>query len=308
MMESWHSYPSIYNLGHKAIENLLGVPVNVEEKVDGSQFSFGVDYAGELRARSKGKQLVLDAPEKLFERAVEVIQDLAPLLHRGWTYRGEYLAKPKHNSLAYERTPKNHIIIFDINTNHECYLDYEFKRAEAERIGLECVPLLATGTLSLAQLREIMDRDSILGGQKIEGVVIKPVGYGIFGPDKKVLMGKFVSEAFKEKHAHEWKQSNPGAGDIIELLGEQYRAEGRWQKAIQHLTEAGKLEGDPRDIGALLKEIPADIEKECADEIKDALWKWAWPKIRRKATAGFPEWYKDQLLQKQFAHESQSAA
>lgn len=46
-MESWHSYPSIYNLGHRYIADLLTVPVIVEEKIDGSQFSFGLDEEGE---------------------------------------------------------------------------------------------------------------------------------------------------------------------------------------------------------------------------------------------------------------------
>jgi len=33
------SYPSIYNLGHRYLGDLLDGPVVVEEKVDGSQFS-----------------------------------------------------------------------------------------------------------------------------------------------------------------------------------------------------------------------------------------------------------------------------
>ena len=36
------SYPKVYNLGHKAITDLLLDPIIVEEKVDGSQFSFGM--------------------------------------------------------------------------------------------------------------------------------------------------------------------------------------------------------------------------------------------------------------------------
>ncbi len=39
---SWHSYPKIYGLGHKAITELLSDNVMVEEKIDGSQFSFGI--------------------------------------------------------------------------------------------------------------------------------------------------------------------------------------------------------------------------------------------------------------------------
>ena len=49
-----HSYPSIFNLGHRAVAGLLGGPVIVEEKIDGSQFSFGVTVDGEIVTRSKG--------------------------------------------------------------------------------------------------------------------------------------------------------------------------------------------------------------------------------------------------------------
>jgi hypothetical protein len=34
--------------------------------------------------------------------------------------------------------------------------------------------------------------------------------------------------------------------------------------------------------------------------IKDSLWKWAWPQLRRAVTRGLPEWYKAELMKKQF--------
>jgi hypothetical protein len=71
-------------------------------------------------------------------------------------------------------------------------------------------------------------------------------------------------------------------------------------KAVHHLKEAGKLEESVRDIGIILKEIPNDIEKECLEEIKEHLWLWAWPHLRRMVSRGFPEWYKEELLKKQF--------
>jgi hypothetical protein len=40
--------------------------------------------------------------------------------------------------------------------------------------------------------------------------------------------------------------------------------------------------------------------KECAEEIMDRLYRFAWPHIRRKVTAGLPEWYKAELLRRQF--------
>jgi len=301
-LDSWHSYPSIFALGHRALTELFLDDVLVEEKVDGSQFSFGC-FLGEdgpyLRCRSKGAELNLFAPEKMFLPAIETMQALAPLLTVGWTYRGEFLAKPRHNALMYERVPARHLILFDINSGHEAYLPWEAKAREAERLGLEVVPRLFRGQVTDADMfRSFLDRVSVLGGQKVEGVVVK--NYARFGPDKKVLMGKFVSEAFKETHAKMWKADNPNSGDIIDRLTATYHSQARWQKAVQHLKEAGALVGEPKDIAALFREVPEDIERECMDEIKDKLWEWAWPRIRRGTTVGLAEWYKERLLAQQF--------
>jgi hypothetical protein len=292
-----HSYPTIYAMGHRAIADLLSGPVNVEEKIDGSQFSFGVKD-GELIARSKGAKLHIDAPEKMFDNAIATIRQLRPHLRDGWTYRCEYLKKPKHNTLAYARVPAMHLIVFDINTaGEEMYLDHAAKFTEAARLGLECVPLIYSGKLDgIEQFRSFLDRESILGGQKIEGVVVKPRDYALFGVDKKCLLGKFVSEAFKEIHGGEWRKENPTSKDILEGLGSKYRTPARWNKGISHLRDAGTLEGSPRDIGKLIKEVQSDVEKECTDEIKQALYDWAWPHIRRTITYGMPEWYKEELL------------
>lgn len=307
---SWHSYPSIFALGHRAIADLLRGPVWVEEKVDGSQFSFGVfpsfDADGRqdgtvLRVRSKGAVMIPDAPEPMFNEAVETAKRLAPLLTVGWTYRGEYLKKPRHNGLAYDRIPKDHVILFDVNNGHERYLGQDDKRREADRLGLEVVPLLSSGVVDdIAAFRAFLDRESVLGGQPIEGVVVKPLGYDAFGPDKKCLMGKFVSEAFKETQAKAWKADNPTSGDILSRLGDAYTTQARWMKAVQHLRERGALEQSPRDIAKLIAEVPDDIRKECEDEIKTALFQWAWPHLRRAVTRGAPEWYKNELLKAQF--------
>jgi hypothetical protein len=296
MHDSWHSYPSIYNLGHAALAELLDGAVVVEEKVDGSQFSFG-RFGGELRVRSKGQQLDPRVPERMFAIAIEVAASLD--CRDGWTYRAEYLQKPRHNGLAYDRVPAKHLIVFDINPAQERYLSYAEKAAEAARLGLETVPCLHDGPLdSLAVTRKLLERTSVLGGAKIEGVVVK--NYAKFGPDRKALMGKHVSEAFKEVQAKAWRQSNPGRTDILEHLLSRYTSEARWAKAVQHLREAGKLEGSPRDIAILMQEVQDDILRECRDEIAETAFKWVWEKTRRKYAAGLPQWYKDQLLAAQF--------
>ena len=303
---NWHSYPSVFALGHRAIAEILLDPVLVEEKIDGSQISFGrfqdAEFGELLRIRSKGADLNILAPEKLFIRAVEVIKERLKALQPGWIYRGEYLAKPKHNVLAYDRTPNNHIILFDVNTGHEEYLDYESKVGVAWSLGFETVPMLFEGIISdVSSFRDLLDTPSCLGGQKVEGLVVK--NYARFGIDKHVLMGKFVSEVFKETHKGEWRRENPTSGDILDRLTTEYKSPARWAKAVQHLREADKLEGSPRDIGLLIKEVPLDIEKECEGDIRDALYAWAWPKLRRSLCSGVAEWYKERLLEQQFANQ-----
>ena len=269
------------------------------ETSEGDTTYSGADY--DLRVRSKGAVMHPDAPEKMFAKGVAHVKSIQHLLHPGWTYRGEYLAKPKHNALAYDRIPQGHIIIFDINSGEEEYLSYEEKAAEATRLGLEIVPRLFQGTVDrIEAFRAFLNTTSVLGGQNIEGVVVKPLGYNLYGKDKKVLMGKFVSEAYKEVHSLAWKTENPSTKDIIAMLGDAYGTATRWNKSIQHLRERGELEGSPRDIGKLMQEIPEDVKKECEDEIKEKLFGYAWPHVRRMLTRDFPQFYKDYLLKLQF--------
>jgi hypothetical protein len=293
-------------MGHRGIKDILLDEVLVEEKVDGSQFSFGVFYdaAGEevLKIRSKGAQISEFAPDSMFAKAVATVELLRPLLVHGWTYRCEYLNRAKHNVLAYDRFPEKHIILFDVTTGMETYLSREDKEVEAARLGLEVVPLLFRGAITdVNQFRALLDNVSILGGQKVEGVVVK--NYARFGIDGKAMIGKFVSELFKEVHAGEWRSANPTTGDILAGLVAKYRTPARWAKARQHLLEAGQLTHEPKDIGLLIPEIQNDLEAECADEIKAALWKWAWPHLRRAVAGGAPEWYKEELLKSQFEEQ-----
>lgn len=290
-MNSINSYPSVMQLGHKMIKDIFSGEVLIEEKVDGSQFSFGI-IDGELVCRSHKKVLILDAVEKMFEKAVEIVKTLP--LNPGWVYRGEYLQKPKHNTLVYSRIPVGHIIIFDIQTDIETYLPYDHKVIQAKNIGLECVPLMYKGVVDNFEIfKSFLEKESVLGGTKIEGVVVK--NYNLFTAEKKVAMGKYVSEKFKETHGNDWKNRNPSSKDFEEILLGNYRTEARWRKAIQHLREEGLLEGSPKDIGALVREVPSDVRKECEEEIKNSLFGHFWPRIARGLVRGLPEFYKDEL-------------
>lgn len=300
---SWHSYPKIYGFGHRVVAPIFMGDYVIQEKVDGSQFSFGL-HGGEVKVRSKGKCFPIDAPEKMFIEACETVQRLHDdgKLSEGRTYRCEYLKSKSHNTLCYDRIPDHHLILFDCETSLCTFLAPRDLAAEAVYLGLEVVPtFILPEEPSLAAMEGLLESESVLGGQKMEGIVVK--NYERYDDKGHVLMAKHVSEAFKEIHQKSWKGRNPSQNDVILKLIERYKTEARWQKAVQHVREAGELQDSPRDIGNLMRECSTDTHDECEEEIKEILYKWAWPKISRGITGGLAEWYKNQLLAKQFEGE-----
>ena len=291
-----HSYGSIYALGHKAVQNIFdGTEVEVTEKVDGSQISFGI-IDGELMIRSKNQAIVGDLGNNMFRLGVEQIELRKDILQPGYIYRGEYLSKPKHNTLCYDRVPTGNIVIYDIERSQgsEDYLICHLRNTEAARIGFDYIPTFYAGpNINLDMVMKCLENDSYLGGVKIEGVVVK--NYNLFTEDKKVAKAKFVSAEFKEKHVKDWGESNPGQKDIIQQIIESLRTEARWRKSVQHLRDDGRLEGSPRDIGNLIKEAQSDILKEEEDEIKETLYNHFRGQILRGSIRGLPEWYKEAL-------------
>jgi hypothetical protein len=235
----------------------------------------------------------------MFQKAVETADYLwrHSLLVYGWTYRGEFLQKPKHNTLQYSRVPNGYIILFDIDKGDQDYLMPKAVAAASVLLGLECVPFLDAlfNPPTQEDIQRWFDTESILGGTKIEGVVLK--NYRMYAQDKKSLMVKIVSEAFKETHNKDWKERNPNRGDVVDKIIADFGSEARWQKVVQHLDEAGELVNAPEDIGKLLRELAVDFETDCADEIKDILWSHFRKQILRGIQQGFPEWYKQKCME-----------
>lgn len=289
------AFPKIFAIGTDYIKDIFNEPVELSEKVDGSQIAFGL-VDGNLFIRSKGAQLYTDNPEKMFKEGIDYISSIQGVLPDGVVFYGEYLKHPKQNTLKYNRIPRNHIILFGsgsvlADSFNNCFEEY------ADILGFEVVPKEYQKISSAEDLRTWLDRESILGGTKVEGVVAKNYTrkFLLGGMPMPMMCGKFVSEAYKETHRNRWGKEETGKGRF-ETFCESFRTEARWQKAIQHLNERGELTNTPKDIGKLLKEINEDIETEEQDSVKNFLWKEYKRDIMRSATGGFPDWYKDQLL------------
>lgn len=293
-----NNYPKVWNLGHPRIEKIFDGPISIQEKIDGSQFSFSIDETGEIYCRSKNVQVFSDQ-RGMFENAIKTVKKIKHLLTPNYIYRGEYLKTPAHNTIRYDKIPPQHIILFDIMIDIQTYLDYQELQEHADKLGLLIVPQFFYGEVDtlntniLGFLDSFLNNKSILGDVQIEGIVIK--NYNQFYESGKILTAKLVNPQFKEKHSLKWKQKNPSTKDVILHIGEELRTEARWLKTIQHKKERGELTLTPKDIGSLLKEIREDIENEEQENIKNTLYNYARKQILRKAVAGFPEWYKEYL-------------
>jgi hypothetical protein len=280
------AFPKIFAIGSAQTGKLFDNDVEITEKVDGSQIGFGV-LDGELYIRSKGSPIFLEDVPKMFKNGVDVIKK----------FYGEYLDKPKHNTLQYNRIPKNHIALYGMIKEGEVK-SQEFVDLYAKELDLETVPTFYVGKVSgKEELKENSERESFLGGPKIEGFVVKNYQQQLLigGRVIPILMGKYVSESFKEVHIKNWSRENTGRGRW-ETYKSQFRSEARWLKAIQHLNEKNELEFTPRDIGKLLCEFSKDLEEECQEDIKNFLWNEFGKELLRDAKKGFPEFYKEWLL------------
>jgi hypothetical protein len=296
------SFSKIFTLGHRAIADIWDYKIEISEKIDGSQFRFFKDADGVIHTFSKGNEIFHPTNDNLFKPGVEYINLIQNRIPKSFNIYSETLYRPKHNVIKYDSVPKNHIALFGVyDLINENFLSHKEMTNFANDLEVDVVPLLYEGTLPKDRrpgwttefVKALLERDSYLGGHKIEGVVVrsieKAVNFkGIIFP---MAIGKFVSEQFKEKQGRKPKKKNQWTDYI-----EQYRTEARWQKAYQHLREAGKIEHEPRDIGNIIKEAQRDITEECKDEIMEYLWKMYGGQLLRHSIKGLPEWYKEKLL------------
>jgi len=297
------SYPKIWNLGSPEITDLFNSQVEVTEKLDGSMIRFGL-VDGEVVVGSKNINNILQSPSQdgMFKVAVDYLMKQKRNMRENTVYFGEYIRKPKHNTLEYEKVPKNNIALFGVKElNGEMIWkwinNHSILRFHAQTIGIDVVPLLYSGPLKeLKKLEGLLTKESYLGKEKIEGVVVK--NYYDFSKSRfsSECYGKYVSSKFKERHKSDWKKRTATLDDFIA----KFQNEARWVKAFQHLRDDGKITYQTKDIGDLIKSVHNDIIIEDTEFIKQELFNFYKKRILGTSVKGLPDWYKKKLMEKQF--------
>ena len=310
-------FPKIWALGHRHTHNIFRGPCEITEKVDGSQFAFG-RINGEIVMRSKGREIPdIECDDKLFKPAVDHVRMFRHLVPDNTMFYTETLCRPRHNVLRYDRTPDGYMALFGVlNVEGEKFVtDYNNLSHWASVMEIEAVPVLFYGQLIVpvegdatnddrkgAEVAiKLLEKESFLGGTKVEGIVIKNYAHDfLIGGQQYVpiQMAKYVSEVFKKQHDKN-AYGNKARKQSIDEFIKSFRTEARFQNAVQHLREDGKLLGEPKDIGSLIPEINRDFDEEelCGfiDHITDKVVGDYVKQVRRTIISGFPEWYKKHL-------------
>jgi hypothetical protein len=124
----------------------------IQEKVDGSQFSFDTDGTSpRFHCRRQPCE-----QKQLFAKGIEMVKS-ATSLTRGYTYHTEYLPRPRSNVLHYERLPKYYVTGYDIQDEKGQFLGVKEMEAEFERCGMESVRCLFNNADVMGSDAEVLE-------------------------------------------------------------------------------------------------------------------------------------------------------
>ena len=101
------------------------------------------------------------------------------------------------------------------------------------------------------------------------------------------LCAKVVTEAFQE--------GSYSATDNVRSAGAAFATEARFDKAWQHLRDAGELKGDRSDVGRLMRELNRDMTEENEEELKAALWPKIWKQILEDSSKGAADYFLERI-------------
>jgi len=309
-MLEMRKYPKILNLGHDALRNLFKGEVEITEKIDGSQFRLIITHNdwncgsknvfGKLTIQgNKQFEIAVKNSEELWQRFKERMKNVNKL-----ELYMEYMQKEKHNTLEYERTPKNHFYLFGAFVDGKLATTEKLKQI-AQTLEIDPPNAIFVGEIKTQkQLEEFLERESYLGKTKIEGIVIK--NYNQTFPIDLIstqhyvgfpLAGKLVREEFKEVNIERWQKIKK---PLLERLAETFITEERFRKVIQHLKEEGKITHEMKDLQFIIPEFIKDLWEEERNNILKMLENEAYEYLKKRGNKFVVKQYKEYLMKKQF--------
>ena len=123
-----HLYDLYNKKGQDFIEKLFNTYVTVNEKMDGSAFIFERDLeTGKFKFYKRDQRNPITMVDrtlmKYYETPIQYIESLPPHIlsniPRGWKFGLEYFSNPQPVEIAYDRIPKNNLILSYVHVIEE---------------------------------------------------------------------------------------------------------------------------------------------------------------------------------------------
>ncbi len=165
-----HLYDIYNKKGKDFVEKLFSSYVTVNEKMDGSAFVFERDQeTGKFifykRDQRNPITMVDRTLMKYYEKPIIYIESLPAHIikeiPRGWRFGLEYFSNSNPVEIAYDRVPKNNLILSYIRTKGDSEADQITDKEKldswADMLGIERPPIIFQGILSQEQKDQILD-------------------------------------------------------------------------------------------------------------------------------------------------------
>ena len=167
-----HLYDIYNKKGQDFVDQLFNTYVTVNEKMDGSAFTFERDKeTGKFKFYRRDQRNPITFVDrtlmKYYEKPIQYIESLPPhileQIPRGWRFGLEYFANTKPVEITYDTMPKNHLLLSYV---HEFGEDGKIKKTIqnkeeldnwADLLGIDRAPIIFQGYLTEDQKLEIMD-------------------------------------------------------------------------------------------------------------------------------------------------------
>jgi hypothetical protein len=167
-----HLYDIYNKKGQEFVDQLFNTYVTVNEKMDGSAFTFERDKeTGKFKFYRRDQRNPITFVDrtlmKYYEKPIQYIESLPPhileQIPRGWRFGLEYFANTKPVEITYDTMPKNHLLLSYV---HEFGEDGKIKKTIqnkeeldnwADLLGIDRAPIIFQGYLTEDQKLEILN-------------------------------------------------------------------------------------------------------------------------------------------------------
>lgn len=167
-----HLYDIYNKKGQEFVDQLFNTFVTVNEKMDGSAFTFERDKeTGNFKFYRRDQRNPITFVDrtlmKYYEKPIQYIKSLPPhileKIPRGWRFGLEYFSNTKPVEIIYDTIPKNHLILSYV---HEYGDDGKIKKTIQDKgeldnwadvLGIDRAPIIFQGHLSTEQKEKITD-------------------------------------------------------------------------------------------------------------------------------------------------------